>query len=69
MNPVWQAYQEAGGLPSAGMSFDFRVKLFAIFATGNLTALLWETLVVQGPVRNALRRRYPPPSAARPLRL
>ena len=69
VNPVWQAYQEAGGLPSAGMSFDFRVKLFAIFATGNLTALLWETLVVQGPVRNALRRRYPPPSAARPLRL
>eukprot|EP01046_Picozoa_sp_COSAG06_P054231 COSAG06_NODE_9592_length_1863_cov_6.656463_3_plen_116_part_00 len=34
-NPVWQAYQDAGGQPSAGMSFDFRLKLFIIFAVGN----------------------------------
>lgn len=62
-------YQDAGGQPSAGMSFDFRVKLFAIFAAGNLAVLVWEVLVVQGPVRTMLRNRFPPRSVTHPLRL
>lgn len=62
-------YQDAGGQPSSGMSFDFRVKLFAIFASGNLVVLAWETIVVQGPVRSMLRRRFPPRSVTHPLRL
>jgi hypothetical protein len=63
VNPVWQAYQDGGGQPSSGMSLHFRVRLVAIYVAGNVAALLWEAVVVQGVVRNALIRRFPPPSA------
>lgn len=64
-NPVWQAYQQdAAAGPSAGMSFDFRLKLLGIYVSGNLCSLLWQAVVVQGPGRSVCVRKFPPDSAS-----
>ena len=58
-SPAWIAYQEAGGAPSPGMSFMFRLGLFFLIA-GNLACqALWQAFVVRGPVSRVLKRLYP----------
>lgn len=58
-SPAWIAYQEAGGKPSPGMSFGFRLGLFFLIL-GNLACqALWQALVVNGPASRVLARLYP----------
>jgi len=58
-SPAWIAYQEAGGAPSPGMPFKFRLGLFFMLA-GNLACqALWQAAVVTGPVSRVLKKLYP----------
>ena len=40
------------------MPLRFRAELLAIIASGNAVVLCWERLVVLGPVRNWLHKKF-----------
>ena len=51
--------QAAGGAPSPGMSFGFRIRLW-LLNMGSLAAImLWQKVVAEGPVSSLLRRTFP----------
>ena len=58
-NSVWIRWQASGGRQSPGMSLAFRLKLLALMAAQAVCLVLWERCVVQGPVRDFLKKRFP----------
>jgi magnesium-transporting ATPase (P-type) len=60
-SPVWQAYRDQGGSPSEGMSLHFRLGLWCRLLIGNVLVVLWELLVVQGPVRTYMMHHHAKP--------
>lgn len=58
-SPVWMKYQEAGGAPTPGMSFGFRLGLLGIILANLACQAAWQGGVAAGPVGNALRRLRP----------
>lgn len=58
-SPVWVAYQEAGGSPSPGMSFDFRFRLWLLIMGGLITVVAWQKMVVDGRVAKFVARKFP----------
>jgi len=48
-NPVWRAYQDRGGKPSPGMSYDLRRAVFVLTLMGIGFIACWEKVVVYGP--------------------
>ncbi|KAI5068179.1 hypothetical protein GOP47_0016524 [Adiantum capillus-veneris] len=47
-SPVWSSYQEAGGSPSAGMSFNLRLQLWLLIMSGLATIMLWQKVCAEG---------------------
>ncbi|MCO5592424.1 hypothetical protein L7F22_046427 [Adiantum nelumboides] len=58
-SPVWSTYQEAGGLPSAGMSFNFRLQLWLLIMSGLATIMLWQKFCAEGVVARLFARKFP----------
>eukprot|EP00250_Pteridium_aquilinum_P014895 c22269_g1_i1 orf=370-4158(-) len=58
-SPVWIAYQEAGGSPSPGMPFDFRLRLWLLIMGGLATLVLWQKLFAEGAAAKFVARRFP----------
>lgn len=58
-SPVWKAYQEGGGAPSAAMSFSFRLRFWFLILGNIATNALWQKLVVDGPVAKYARKKLP----------
>ena len=58
-SPVWMKYQAAGGEPSPGMPYAFRLGLFLI-VLGNLVCQgLWQNLVINGRAGRSVARILP----------
>jgi cation-transporting ATPase 13A3/4/5 len=57
-NPVWQKYQQDGGSPSPGMSFELRILIWFLSTLGVMIAMGWERLVVFGPIGKAMKSRF-----------
>ncbi|BBN19120.1 hypothetical protein MPTK1_8g08050 [Marchantia polymorpha subsp. ruderalis] len=58
-NPVWRAYQDAGGLPSPPMVFTQRLRLWLIIFSNMVGIILWSAGAIDGPVAKLLARRFP----------
>lgn len=54
---------------SGGMPYDFRWQLWLIIVCNCVLAFAFESLCVQGPLRDLLRRQFPAPSAREQLKL
>jgi hypothetical protein len=55
---VWATYQQEGGAPSGPMSHELRVRLGVLVAAGIVSCVTWELLIVQGPVRSWVYRKF-----------
>eukprot|EP01062_Namystynia_karyoxenos_P046573 TRINITY_DN3495_c0_g3_i2.p1 TRINITY_DN3495_c0_g3~~TRINITY_DN3495_c0_g3_i2.p1 ORF type:complete len:1321 (+),score=488.44 TRINITY_DN3495_c0_g3_i2:105-4067(+) len=60
-NKAWAAWQALGNPPSPGMSESFRFRLWILLLAAVAVGLLWEKVVVTGPVRDYLAARYNQP--------
>ena len=49
-SPVWAAYLSEGGEPSPGMSSLFRAKLYILIISFVALSILWQSLIMEGPV-------------------
>eukprot|EP00249_Psilotum_nudum_P025156 c29394_g1_i3 orf=75-833(-) len=58
-SPVWTAYQEYGGSISSAMPFDFRLKLLLLIFGGLATVIIWQKIVVEGPIARAFSYKFP----------
>jgi len=57
-SPVWVKFQKAGGKPTPGMSFNFRLGLLLIILSNLACQALWQGGVT-GPLGTAVRRLRP----------
>ncbi|DBB17796.1 TPA: hypothetical protein ACH3X3_002824 [Trebouxia sp. C0006] len=58
-SPVWEAYREEGFPESPAMSFEFRIKLFALCLGNILVMVLWQKFIAEGMGSRALARIFP----------
>ncbi|KAH7415779.1 hypothetical protein KP509_14G060200 [Ceratopteris richardii] len=58
-SPVWKLYQDAGGSPSPGMSFQFRLQLWLLILGGLATITIWQKMFAEGAVARYLARKFP----------
>jgi cation-transporting ATPase 13A3/4/5 len=57
-SPIWADYQADGGLPSPGMSFALRLKLFFLIAGFLVLGIIWQAEVLEGSVGAHLKHKY-----------
>eukprot|EP00249_Psilotum_nudum_P025155 c29394_g1_i2 orf=541-4356(-) len=58
-SPVWIAYQEHGGSISSAMPFDFRLKLLLLIFGGLATVIIWQKILIEGPIARAFSYKFP----------
>ncbi|MCO5602078.1 hypothetical protein L7F22_056205 [Adiantum nelumboides] len=58
-SPIWTAYQKAGGSPSPGMSFDFRLRLWLLIMGGLATIIVWQKVFAEGVIAKLVAKRFP----------
>ncbi|KAL3158258.1 hypothetical protein ABBQ38_010509 [Trebouxia sp. C0009 RCD-2024] len=58
-SPVWASYREAGGAESPAMSFDFRIKLWALCMGNVILIMLFQKFVAEGLGARAFARLFP----------
>jgi hypothetical protein len=59
-SPVWEAYQEAGGRTSSGMSFSLRLRLWFLVTGFIGLAALWQRFVMEGFIGDYIKRNFKP---------
>jgi len=57
VSTAWQEYQKNGGATSPGMSASFRWRLLILLISSSVVGMLWEKVVVTGPVRDYFKER------------
>lgn len=58
-SPVWIAYQEAGGAPSPGMTFEFRLQLWLLIMGGLVIVVIWQKIFAEGVATKFVAKRFP----------
>ena len=56
---VWQLWQAAGNPTSPAMSFSLRMELWLIAQASIVTAILWQSLAVEGVLAYRMAEVYP----------